>query len=429
MRKQTTRKIASRLARTGLLILVTGILVTSMAHAAATPYTTRADFDAAAGPTRIIDFATNDSGNPLSSPSADILGPFGLSGVCFQGARSYYNNLFYTWPGTTMVAGLPSGTYAFGTDIGTFYPVDGTHTVTLSTGEVFQFGRHEETLFGFFGVVSDTPIQWVTFVYDNTYPIIDNFAITSTAGPGGDCPPGPIISDVLANPNPIETNTVATLTANVDHSTPGGSNIASAEYTIDSGSGVPMDASDSAFDEVTEEVTVDVPGQAPGVYEICVSGTDTTGNTGDAECILVPVYDPEGGFVTGGGWVESPGSADLVNGASGPARFGFVSKYLPGRSTPDGNLEFRFKAGDIRFHSTNMEWLVVTGEPRAMFRGDGLLNDQSTCKFEVDAWDESLSGEDGFGLKLFACGPGADVNRYWLPATTLGGGNIKIHQN
>jgi hypothetical protein len=47
----------------------------------------------------------------------------------------------------------------------------------------------------------------------------------------------------------------------------------------------------------------------------------------------------------------------------------------------------------------------------------------------VDAWDESLSGEDGFGLKLFACGPGADVNRYLLPATTLGGGNIKIHRN
>ena len=126
--------------------------------------------------------------------------------------------------------------------------------------------------------------------------------------------------------------------------------------------------------------------------------------------------------------MNSPSSADLENGASGKATFGFVSKYLPGQSTPDGNLQFRFKDGDISFHSTSMDWLVVTGEPRAMFRGDGLLNGAGSCKFEVDAWDESSGGEDAFGLKIYACGPGS-TDRYNLPATALGGGSIKIHQN
>jgi hypothetical protein len=241
---------------------------------------------------------------------------------------------------------------------------------------------------------------------------------------------GPVVSGVLVNSNSVEINTPTTLIATVDASTTGGSDIASAEYAIDGAPGVAMAASDATFDEVDEEVTAVIPGQQTGVYEICVNGTDSAGNTGADECILLPVYDPQGGFVTGGGWVDSPDSADLENGASGKAIFGFVSKYLPGQSTPDGNLQFRFKDGDINFHSTNMDWLVVTGEPRAMFRGDGSLNGASTCKFEVDAWDESSGGEDedAFGLKIYACGPG-NADRYHLPATTLGGGSIKIHQN
>jgi hypothetical protein len=239
----------------------------------------------------------------------------------------------------------------------------------------------------------------------------------------------PVVSNLLANPSPVEINTLSTLTATVDDSSTGGSTIASAQYSVDGGAALAMTAFDGVFDSESENVTAVLPGQATGVYEICVNGTDSAGNTGVDECVFLPVYDPNGGFVTGGGWVDSPSEADLENGASGKSSFGFVSKYKNGASTPDGNLQFVFKTGDISFHSTSMDWLVVTGQPRAMFRGEGQLNGDTTCKFEVDAWDESLSGEDGLGLKLFACGPDADINRYSLPATALGGGNIKIHQN
>ena len=63
------------------------------------------------------------------------------------------------------------------------------------------------------------------------------------------------------------------------------------------------------------------------------------------------IYDPEGGFVTGGGWIWSqPGWCQLdalCAGAEGKASFGFVSKYHPGRSVPSGITNFKFKAGGL----------------------------------------------------------------------------------
>jgi hypothetical protein len=121
---------------------------------------------------------------------------------------------------------------------------------------------------------------------------------------------GPITSNVVATTNPVEVNNVITLTANVDDTSTGGSNIASADYTIDGGTPVAMAAQDSAFDEVSENVTAVIPAFAEaGVHNICVSGTDSASNMGEEDCTLLAVYDPAGGFVTGGGWIDSPANA------------------------------------------------------------------------------------------------------------------------
>jgi hypothetical protein len=40
---------------------------------------------------------------------------------------------------------------------------------------------------------------------------------------------------------------------------------------------------------------------------------------------------------------------------TGKANFGFVSKYQKGQSTPDGNTEFQFKAGDLNLHMARAE--------------------------------------------------------------------------
>jgi len=121
---------------------------------------------------------------------------------------------------------------------------------------------------------------------------------------------GPITTDVVATPNPVKVGDQVTLTANVDDSTTGGSNIASAEYRLDGGDWTAMTAKDGTFDGVTEDVeaTFSAPGTA-GIYDLCVRGTDAPDNTGDSECIMLVVYDPAGGFVTGGGWINSPPGA------------------------------------------------------------------------------------------------------------------------
>jgi len=100
---------------------------------------------------------------------------------------------------------------------------------------------------------------------------------------------------------------------------------------------------------------------SPGVYlnEVVLTATYEPSEK-SASCTLpvLVVYDPSGGFVTGGGWIESPAGAyteDLS--LDGKANFGFISKYKKGKSIPEGNTKFVFKAADLKFESTTYEWL------------------------------------------------------------------------
>ena len=239
---------------------------------------------------------------------------------------------------------------------------------------------------------------------------------------------GPITSNVTVSPNPVAVNTNSTLGATVDDSTTGGSNIASAYYSTDGGTSYQQMLLTPNTSVTTQASASLAPFPLSNVYNVCVHGTDAPGNTGADACVLLPVYDPNGSFVTGGGQVASPSGADLLNtAAAGQATFGFVSKYLPGRNVPSGNLEFQFKEGNLNFKSTSMDWLVVTGEPRAKFHGTGIVNGTNVCNFEVDAWAGSFTGNvDAFGLKISSCANGGD--RYSLPATKLTKGNIIIHK-
>jgi len=249
----------------------------------------------------------------------------------------------------------------------------------------------------------------------------------------------PLVTDLDLSPGVVSVNSAPLrLTAKADDSGTGGSNIASAEYRVAGGAWSPMNATDSlglpdptGFDAPVELVSSSIGSfLQSGVLDVCVRATDSDGNTSAGQdCILLPVYDPSDGFVTGGGAVDSAAGADKQNPtATGPAQFGFVSKYLPGAKVPSGNLQFHFKAGDLAFVSTAMEWLVVTGEPRARFKGVGLVNGTLECKFEVDAWDASFgsSKTDAFGLRLFACG--GSTARYELAASPLIRGSIIVHK-
>ncbi len=138
-----------------------------------------------------------------------------------------------------------------------------------------------------------------------------------------------------------------------------------------------MVASDGTFDELSEDVaaTFNAPTEA-GVYNLCVRGTDAPGNVGDPECIMLVVYDPSGGFVTGGGWINSPAGAYKPDeSSSGKANFGFVSKYQRGATVPTGNTNFQFRTGHLSFRSSSYEFLVITmGGTNAQYKGSGTIN-------------------------------------------------------
>jgi hypothetical protein len=117
----------------------------------------------------------------------------------------------------------------------------------------------------------------------------------------------PIISNIQI-PALVAVNTGVYLTANIDDSTTGGSSIASSSYSVNGGLPVAMVAADGGFDEVSEDVTAFISFPSAGIYTMAVKGTDSAGNS-CAEQIMIVVYDPSGGFVTGGGWIDSPTGA------------------------------------------------------------------------------------------------------------------------
>jgi len=176
-----------------------------------------------------------------------------------------------------------------------------------------------------------------------------------------------------------------------------------------------------------------------GVYTVACTVTDDDGDS-DAEIFqYIVVFDPNAGFVTGGGWFDSPVGAYIADPAlTGKATFGFVSKYRKGRTLPEGETEFHFNAGGIHFHSSAYEWLVVAGA-KATYKGVGMINGAGNFGFMIKALDEKLTPStsvDLFSIKIWDKDDG-DIVIYDNnlgddmdadPTTEIGGGNILIHK-
>jgi len=199
--------------------------------------------------------------------------------------------------------------------------------------------------------------------------------------------------------------------------------------------------SDAGVYAVQATVTDDDGGSDSTVHEfIVVYDTSRLFVTGDifviegvSYCQLNALYDTDGGFVTGGGWIWSEAGYcqlnDACDGAEGKATFGFVSKYKEpigitegrhpdavhrrvgmrrlwgysdghkkGATTPTGRTEIQFKAGNLNFHSSTYDWLVVTGSEYARFKGAGTINGEGEYKFKLWAGD---GDPDTFRIKIW----------------------------
>jgi hypothetical protein len=141
-------------------------------------------------------------------------------------------------------------------------------------------------------------------------------------------------------------------------------------------------------------------GGTAGIYDVCLTVNDAFVDS-PADCTFVVVYDATAGFVTGGGSIESPAGAYVADpSASGRAHFGFVARYKKGANVPSGNTEFQFHAGDLNFHSTSYDWLVVAGSDRAKFKGVGTINGAGNYGFMLTAVDNGQGG-DTFRIKIW----------------------------
>jgi hypothetical protein len=185
--------------------------------------------------------------------------------------------------------------------------------------------------------------------------------------------------------------------------------------------------------------------ETPGVYSIRLLITDAAGTIAKADKVngepaFVVIYDPNGSFITGGGWINSPAGA-LTSDPTlvGRVNFGFVSKYKRGTNIPEGATEFQFKAGNLNFKSTTYDWLVVAGE-RAQCKGSGSINGQGDYGFLLSAVDGQFlgsSGSDRFRIKIWNKNSGGIIydnqmhagdNEPLNGSTVIGGGNIVIQK-
>ena len=114
----------------------------------------------------------------------------------------------------------------------------------------------------------------------------------------------------------------------------------------------------------------------PGVYTVQATVEDSHGQSDTSTYEFVVVYDPSAGYVSGGGWIDSPAGAYYADPSlTGKATFGFVSKYKRGSNRPTGNAQFQFRVADLKFFSDTYDWLVVNQSgSNAQFKGSGTIN-------------------------------------------------------
>jgi hypothetical protein len=108
---------------------------------------------------------------------------------------------------------------------------------------------------------------------------------------------GPKTLKVIISPNPTNGLGLLTLTAKIDDLSTGWSNIASAEYFVETiganGSGTPMIALDGDFDSPTEEVwaEINVTTWTIGNYTIHVHGKDAANNWGNVSSVELEIIE------------------------------------------------------------------------------------------------------------------------------------------
>jgi len=265
-------------------------------------------------------------------------------------------------------------------------------------------------------------------VPDDFFGVVDNCLLvpnpdqTDSNGDSQGDACDPVVNSISAPVEPINFNDHMIIVSGA-FSDPDDDNTHTAEW--DWGDSI---TSPGTVDQAENFVTGDHTYIEPGVYRITLTVADSYHASDDEVFEFIVVYDPDSGFVTGGGWILSPLNDDyFYMDVEGKANFGFVSKYKKGATVPTGNTEFNFTAGSLNFHSETYEWLVVTGSDFARFKGTGTINGEGEYKFMLWAGDDY---PDTFRIKIWwEEGEVENVVYDNGMDQEIGGGNIVVHIN
>jgi len=244
----------------------------------------------------------------------------------------------------------------------------------------------------------------------------------------------PIVGPITAPVDPVQVNVPVGASAGFTDPNTGDTHTAVWDWgdgTTSSGTVLESSGAGSVSDSHTYS--------EPGLYPITLTVTDNHGAEGQAIYRYVIVCNPSRGFITGGGWIESPEGAYAADPSlTGKATFGFVSKYKKRATVPTGNTEFQFHAGGLNFHSSSYDWLVIAGN-KALYKGTGTINGEGNYGLMLTAVDAKLTPSidvDLFRIKIWDKVTGKVVYDNQMGdeenadlTTAIGSGNIVIHKS
>jgi uncharacterized repeat protein (TIGR01451 family) len=245
----------------------------------------------------------------------------------------------------------------------------------------------------------------------------------------------PTITSLNVSPTVVQIGGIVTLSAQFTDPGHSDTHTASIDWEGATSPGVVTEANGSGSVSATHTYT------AAGIYTVSLTVTDDD-HDADTETFTqyIVIYDPSAGFVTGGGWINSPAGAYVADASLvGKANFGFVSKYIAqkDKTTPllTGNTEFQFQAGSLNFSSTVYDWMVVSGSSKASYKGSGTVNGAPGYAFLLSVVDGGSTG-DKFRMKIWNKATSAIVYDNQTSAADdatasqlIAGGSIVIHTN
>ena len=329
-----------------------------------------------------------------ANPDVSVGGPYaGLEGsaVTFtmSGTDGDADPLTYSWDlgdGTTGTGATPPASHT--------YADNGSYAIVLAVAD----GRG--------GV--DTARTVATI--ENVAPVLASFTLPSAAVPLTTAGVTVPVSSTFTDAGSLDTHTA----------------------TLDCGSG-DLSAAFVAGAVPNETIEGACSFASAGVYSVRLTVRDDDGAS-DTELAAgyVVVYDPSGGWVTGGGWIASPvGAFSGAVTAGGKLTFALVVRYQASATTPSGNADFKLNSAKLDFRSTTFEWMAIA-ENVVRMQGVGTLNGVANYAFAVVARDGGAGDAIRIriwhrttGVVVYDNQPGEPMESD--PASTIGGGSLQVH--